>query len=230
MLSERDRALRHELVGEWLRSAGEPDPMVLAEHFERGEVPQKAASYYAKAAEQALRGADFPAALARAAKGLAIGADGETKAALDALLSDAYILTAQYARAYECAASVLADRTISSFSRARALGRAVSSAIFLGKYDVYEELFRELLSIEPEPNVAALIVRAHYPVFAMFLLMGQSAKAAPHLDRMTAIADKYRATDFLVAAWTEFALVSDAREIKNDPWQALNHNPPAPDR
>jgi len=230
MLTDRDRTLGHELAGEWLRGAGEADPMVLAEHFERGASPRKAASYYAKAAEQALRGADFPAALARVKKGLAVGADGEAKAALHGTLSSKYILTAQYAKAYESAASVLADTTLGTSSRARALGYAVASAIFLGKYDVFGNLFPELLSIEPEPDVAALIVQALYSVFIMFIVTGQSANAAPYFQRMVEIADKYRDADFLTAAWTEFALMFAAREMKNDLWLARQHNVAAADR
>lgn len=230
MLTDRDRALGHELAGEWLRHAGEPDPMVLAEHFEHGTVPRKAACYYAKAAEQALRGADFPAALTRTEKGLALGAEGEAKAALHGTLSSGYILTAQYAKAYESASSVLADATLGSSSRARALGYAVASAIFLGKYDVFGELFPEILTIEPEPNVAALIAQALYSVFIMFVVTGQSDHAAPYLQRMVKIADKDRNADFLTAAWTEFALMFAAREMKNDLWLARQHNIAAADR
>ncbi len=230
MLTDRDRALGHELAGEWLRNAGEPDPMVLAEHFERGTFPPKAALYYAKAAEQALRGADFPAALARTEKGLALGAEGEAKAALHGTLSSGYILTAQYAKAYESAALVLRDATMGSSNRARALGYAVASAIFLGKYDVFGELFPEILSIEPEPDVAALIAQALYSVFIMFIVTGQGANAAPYLQRMLEIAEKHRTTDFLTAAWTEFALMFAAREMKNDLWLARQHNIAAADR
>lgn len=230
MLTDRDRALGHELAAEWLLNAGEPDPIVLAEHFERGSTPQKAACHYARAAEQALRGADFPAAQARVEKGLSIGASGETKATLYGMLSIGYILTAQYAKAYECSAVLLPDTTLGSSSRARALGYTVASAIFLGKYDVFGELFPELLRIEPEPNVAALIEQALYSVFIMFIVTGQMAYAAPYLQRMVEIADKYREADFLTAAWTEFALMFAAREMQNDLWLARQHNLAAADR
>jgi len=230
MLTDRDRALGHELAGEWLQNASEQDPMVLAEHFERSTSPRRAACYYARAAEQALRGADFPAAVARTEKGLALGVSGETKAALHGMLSSSYILTAQYAKAYESASSVLSDPTLGSSSRARALGYAVASAIFLGKYDVMGELFPEILTIEPEPDVAALIEQALYSVFIMFIVSGQTANAEPYLQRMVQIANKYRDSDFLTAAWTEFALMFAAREIRDDLWIARQHNIAAADR
>lgn len=230
MLTDRDRALGHDLAGEWLRNAGEQDPMVLAEHFERSASPRQAACYYARAAEQALRGADFPAALARTEKGLALGVSGETKAALHGMLSSTYILTAQYAKAYESASSVLSDPTLGSSSRARALGYAVASAIFLGKYDVFGELFPEILTIEPEPDVVALIEQALYSVFIMFIVSGQMANAEPYLQRMVQIASRHRDSDFLAAAWTEFALMFAAREMHDDLWLARKHSLAAADR
>lgn len=229
MLTDRDRALGHELAAEWLCKAGEQDPLVLAEHFERSSSPRKAACHYARAAEQALRGADFPAALARIEKGLALGISGETKAALHGMLSSTYILTAQYAKAYESASSVLAEPNLGSSSRARALGYTVASAIFLGKYDVFGELFPEILTIEPEPDVAASIQQALYSVFIMFIVSGQKDNAEPYLQRMIQIADRYRASDFLAAAWVEFAQMFAAREIQDDLWIARKHSLAAAD-
>jgi tetratricopeptide (TPR) repeat protein len=110
------------------------------------------------------------------------------------------------------------------------LGYGVASAIFLGKYDVFGELFPEILSIEPTPDVAGLIEQALYSVFIMFIVSGQSANALPYVRRMVAIADKYRDVDLMTAAWTEFALMFAAREIQNDLWTARQHNLAAADR
>ena len=45
MLTEADRQLGHRLAGEWLQYAGETEPMVLAEHFERGGDPRRASGW-----------------------------------------------------------------------------------------------------------------------------------------------------------------------------------------
>jgi tetratricopeptide (TPR) repeat protein len=71
MLTESDRALGHRLAGQWLEGAGEGDATALAEHFERGGDRAPAASWYRRAAEQALEGNDFAAALVRAERGVA---------------------------------------------------------------------------------------------------------------------------------------------------------------
>jgi tetratricopeptide (TPR) repeat protein len=75
MLTEGDRALGHRLAAEHLAAAGETDATALAEHFERGGDPGRAAAWYARAAEQAFEGNDLDAALARAARGLACAED-----------------------------------------------------------------------------------------------------------------------------------------------------------
>ncbi|WP_235879643.1 serine/threonine-protein kinase [Polyangium aurulentum] len=53
LLTAEDRALGHRLVGEWLEAAGEADPLVLAEHFERGGQPCRAAALHLRGAERA---------------------------------------------------------------------------------------------------------------------------------------------------------------------------------
>ncbi|WP_437951255.1 hypothetical protein WME98_10690 [Sorangium sp. So ce296] len=77
MLVDRDRQVGHGLAGAWLERAGEPDPVVLAEHFERGAVRGKAALWHARAAERALRSLNLAPALSSARRGLSMAPEGE---------------------------------------------------------------------------------------------------------------------------------------------------------
>src|SRR5262249_45287238 len=81
LLTDADRALGHRLAAEWLSSRGEPDAFTLAEHFRKGGQSEKSGAFYLRAAEQALEGNDFAAALARVERGLE-GAEGERRARL----------------------------------------------------------------------------------------------------------------------------------------------------
>jgi eukaryotic-like serine/threonine-protein kinase len=78
-LTPEDRALGHRLAGEWLEQAGEREAGVLAEHFDRGEDPERALIWYHRAGEQALLGGDLNAALAWSVRGLAAGAEGTVR-------------------------------------------------------------------------------------------------------------------------------------------------------
>src|SRR6185437_7588383 len=79
---DEDRALGHRLGATWLERAGESDAMALAEHHRRGGQGARAVGFFLKAAEQALRGEDLDAAIARADRGLACGARGDEEIAL----------------------------------------------------------------------------------------------------------------------------------------------------
>src|SRR5262249_55621451 len=80
--SKEERALWHRLAGEHLEARGEPDSLVLAEHFARGGEPLRAAPHYLRAAEESYEANDMTAALSSAKRGLAAGAEGELRGAL----------------------------------------------------------------------------------------------------------------------------------------------------
>lgn len=61
-LTDEDRSLGHRLAGEWLEEKGEVDPLVMAEHFERGGLASRAADLYLGGAEQAAARKDFTVA------------------------------------------------------------------------------------------------------------------------------------------------------------------------
>jgi tetratricopeptide (TPR) repeat protein len=90
MLTDEDRMLGHRLAAEWLARAGETDALVLAEHWERGGEPLRAIEQYRRAAEQALGGTDLAAAIARADRGIACGADGILLGSLRAIQAEAH--------------------------------------------------------------------------------------------------------------------------------------------
>jgi eukaryotic-like serine/threonine-protein kinase len=109
MLTDQDRKLGHRLAGEWLEHAGESDWLVLAEHYERGDVAARAVTAYLHAAEQALTGNDFAAALARAKRGLTLGAAGSERAQLRFVEADAHRWRGELVDAGARAAEALAD-------------------------------------------------------------------------------------------------------------------------
>src|SRR5207247_2649741 len=77
MLTEEDRALGHRLAASFLEREGDGEALGIAEHFERAGEGRRAASWYLRAAEQALAGCDDAAALSCARRGIACGAQGE---------------------------------------------------------------------------------------------------------------------------------------------------------
>lgn len=64
MLTDSDRRLGHRLAGEWLAAAGETDALELATHFERGDAPAQAATWFLAAGNRHLQEGQPEAALA----------------------------------------------------------------------------------------------------------------------------------------------------------------------
>jgi tetratricopeptide (TPR) repeat protein len=155
MLTDDDRALGHRLVGEWLERAGEHQPLVLAEHFERGREQGRAVDWYHRAAERALAGNDFAGALQRADRAVECGATGETLGGLRLLQAEGHYwrgeLTAAEARAIE-ASNALATGSAPWF---QALTTLASAACPLGTLEQHEQLLRQATTTQPAAGAEA---------------------------------------------------------------------------
>jgi tetratricopeptide (TPR) repeat protein len=79
-LTESDRTLGHRLAGEWLAAHGGENPVILAEHFEKGGLASRAVPWWARAARDALDANDFSRAIQWALAGRAAGASGAESA------------------------------------------------------------------------------------------------------------------------------------------------------
>ncbi|WP_437765468.1 protein kinase [Sorangium sp. So ce281] len=79
MLTDQDRALGHRLAGEWLQRAAEPSAAVIAEHFDRGGEPLRAAAFYHQAAAQALAANDLVVVLSWTGRAIELGISGEAR-------------------------------------------------------------------------------------------------------------------------------------------------------
>lgn len=84
LIREEQRAL-HRRIAVWMESAEPSQAARIAHHYERAGLPAEASAHYARAAEAALRGAEYRAASAFAEKAYALAGDPNRRA--DALLT-----------------------------------------------------------------------------------------------------------------------------------------------
>jgi tetratricopeptide (TPR) repeat protein/predicted Ser/Thr protein kinase len=89
MLTDEDRRAAHRAAGEWLEGAGERDAAVLADHFVRGEVRDRAIQWLVVAARAAFEAGGLEAALTLSTRGMDIGAAGEDRGTLLVILASA---------------------------------------------------------------------------------------------------------------------------------------------
>jgi tetratricopeptide (TPR) repeat protein len=199
MLTDHDRELGNRLAGEWLELAVVCDPIVLAEHFDRGGLPERAIAYFYRAAEQALEGNDLAAAIDRAERGIIRGAERRVHGGLRLIASEAHKWRGNLADAY--AFGVEAARHLDAGAPAwfRAVGEVISLAAQLARIDdlgvwVAEAVRAEAIGDAVGPkvialcrSVAALIQTGHR--FDADRILDHVQRLAPNLarlDRLTA--------------------------------------------
>jgi hypothetical protein len=163
MLTADDRVLGHKLAGEWLGDAGEHEAMVLAEHYERGAALDKAATFYARAAAQAMEGNDFTAARMRADRALRAGVKGEALGQLQLLLAEASRWAGEHDAALQHARVAMSELPHGGDEWYVAVAEAVDAAMTLGLLVDAELLARRIRELssddtKPEPMTAARVV------------------------------------------------------------------------
>jgi tetratricopeptide (TPR) repeat protein/predicted Ser/Thr protein kinase len=171
-LTDADRVLGHRLAGTWLAlqdpvarpgdaprgrapaaSPGLSDAMTIAEHLRLGDDPAGAVRWYRRAAQQALEADDLPAAVERAARGIAAGATGHDLGHLRLAQAEAQVWLGELAAAEESgleAAAALPPGTAAWF---RAVTQAVVAASKQGGFDRVDA--RAALSLSATPAQGA---------------------------------------------------------------------------
>ena len=184
LLTETDRTTGHRLAAEWLEQAGESDPAILADHFERGGEPRRAIDYHLRSAQRSLDGNDLDATVAHAARGIACGAEGETLGRLHLLEATVYNWQGQADLSLAAARAALA-----CFSRGgpfyyATLQEIVDATTRLNGTDGILEVFNILKNAEPGENSRDYLIGCARCLFAL-LVLGRSAEAKALMSEMT---------------------------------------------
>ncbi|MEO7095573.1 MAG: hypothetical protein ABI175_20115, partial [Polyangiales bacterium] len=223
MLTEADRALGHRLAGEWLESIGATNAAALAEHFERGLVPERAIEWYARGAEDALAGNEYEAVQLRGERALLCGASGETLGRIRMLQADASRWSGRYERSIEQAReamSHLAPATPNWFEAAGTLAIVCSLVGSRGELvAVTQELNAVALTTESVDSAVVALARATSS--AARLGMGELGNET--LRRMDDVAAGSHPGDPAVAARLHYSRASVA-DINRDVSRSIREN------
>jgi tetratricopeptide (TPR) repeat protein len=183
MLTDADRTLAHKLAGGWLEDSGATDAAVVAEHFERGGEPERAALLWRRAAEAGLEANDLRLAITRAERG-ARSAKGEALAELRLVQTEASHWLGQSPReTAQRAAEAMEVAAPGTRIWYRAIGNAIVAHARLASYDRVDNLV-ERLDAAPvgdalaERTVAIARALTH---LVYYELLGRRAKYIPRL-------------------------------------------------
>lgn len=121
-LAEPDREAAHRRAAEWLEEMGEDDAVLLAEHYEHGSMPERAARHRLVAASLSLAGNDLRAAIGHAERAMPSGGDSDLRLRRAHLLNETYWLAGDSERSKACADELLELSPVGSEPWCNAIG------------------------------------------------------------------------------------------------------------
>ncbi len=161
-MSPEATARTHEPVARWLEHVGEPDPLVVASHFDAAGLGAAAAPYFAEAARRALALCELATAVVLAERGLAGARERATRGLLYGILAEARRQRGEHDGALE--AAVLAMQhldpksALSADGWFQAMGEAVTAAGRLRRLDDLTRFADELIAMQSERPSAEHVV------------------------------------------------------------------------
>lgn len=201
MLTDEDRQLGHRLAGEWLESHGERDPMILAEHFERGDRPRRAFRWYLRAAEQALEGNDFEATHGRCERAMACAPDDPARGRLDLLRAEATRWQGVQKETIEHGLQAMKRLPAGSAHWFQAAGLAAIAAGNTGDSVELERIGAALLGAQPDEDAIGAYLTALSRAGDRMLIVGKYQLAEPLIARMRELAGTQGEHEPDVAGW-----------------------------
>ncbi|MCG8417204.1 MAG: protein kinase [Proteobacteria bacterium] len=144
LLTDGDRTLAHYRAGAWLAETGEPSPLVLAEHFIRGNCRERAASYLVEAADVALKAGDLAGTLEHGERAIEFGASGELRGRARAFMSIASDWQGEYLKSQEHGLAALDELEPGGGLWFTALGSALMSSARISDRTQVAELIERL--------------------------------------------------------------------------------------
>lgn len=224
LLTDEDRALGHRLAGEWLERMGENDPVVLAEHFEKGGDGAKAGVQWALAAEQASRGNDAERGIGYAHRGLACTVPGETRNRLLGMLCYlhySHIDTLDRARPH--AEELLQACEPGSSAWAHAMAITLFLAARDGEAGTLARTLKEALTTEMKPEAAEAAAVLLGTASAFLAQSGNIPQANAMYYKLRSLADA--AAEHSPTTTTFYGVYSGVRcaYVDQNPWAGLEH-------
>ncbi|MFS8070661.1 MAG: serine/threonine-protein kinase PknK, partial [Byssovorax sp.] len=221
MLTEGDRVLGHKLAAHWLEAIGEHDPMVLAEHLERGQEPARAGVFYLRAAEQAQRGGDTDAAMKRARRGLECDVPDSVHIGLVGILCESHAWRREWASVAPYADELMRLATPGSAPWAQAAPAKLIIALGQGRIDEFMSQLQLLQSVTPTPDAVGTVL---FGLSAGALILdsgGHFELSEGIVVRQREIIASLRNPSPLASAWLNMTGAYRETWLHEDPWLGL---------
>jgi len=228
MLTDCDRVLGHRLAAEWLEARGESDAMVLAEHLERAQLPERAGSFYLRAAQRALRGDDAVGTALRARRGLTCDVSPTVRIALLGVLCEVHSWRREWAEAEPFAEEVMRLAPTGSEPWAQAAPAKLIIALSMGRIDEFLAMLHLLQTVEPAPGAAGMVAFGLAAGSFILACGGRFGLSIPVLRRLEAIVGPSpTATPWPAPGWRSPRPSTRPGTATPPPWRSPGPAPPS---
>ena len=206
MLTDADLVLGHRLAAEWLELHDTHNPLLIAEHFERGERLLAAAGFYKEAASQALRAGDVDATVTYCQRGLACGATGSVREHLLWMLLESYTLRFEYAPAGPVIQELLATARPGSGAYMNAMKGTMGIVLWKGDFDGLKRVVDSALAVEPAPEAVSQLAIMLMTCAVILPIAGQIDTAERYLHELRQLVEGVGRQMPATRGWMQFAL------------------------
>lgn len=156
-IPENERRTAHQTCARWLESAGERDPVSLAEHYEHGGDGQSAVGLFAVAAHLALESSDLLEAVRLCERALACGAFGEERGNIHVTAAEARYWLGRCPEALAHARDGMARLPRGSDGWCRAASAVIAAAGKMGNRDALHAIAATVFAL-PKTNAIERVV------------------------------------------------------------------------
>lgn len=223
LLTTSDQAAGHRLAGSFLEASGERDPMVIAEHYQRGGDLARAVSFYIRAAEQAFDSYDLDGALLRVERGIACAAQGEERGILRGIESRSHHWLTRDDLSYPAGMEALALLTPGSRHWCAVIWHMLSTTS--SGPPEWQQRFPELVAMlsrtEPANDARGAYTAALSWLVSTFVWIGQLGPAHAFMTRLQTIGAQESQSDPVIQRWVLQAQASLIRYSQARPWSGL---------
>jgi len=217
------KPLGHRLAGTWLEQAGEPEPLVLARHYQLGQERARAVQFFTRAGERLFERHDLKAAQQCLESALACGPEGSDILALRALEATIAFWREDFERSFAAGSEILPSLAAGSAPWSRVISGLLLAGAQSGRHGEVARLGQHLLNTTPDAHAAPLYIEAACFLSAMNTWSGQRAPAAFALERIQAVTAGLAVPNRVAQGWTESALGYFDHFLANRPWRCLTH-------
>lgn len=221
LLTEADCSLGHRLAGQWLEAQGEDDPLLLAEHFERGGDGERGGALYLRAAERAGLAGDAASAIVMARRGLSLPVAPDVRVRLLGTSCQLHYHRIEVLdEALPHAEELLETASEGSAHWAQAMLVRITAAVKAGRMDVFADALQRVMRATFEPAAADPASLTLATICYILDLGGAREPANAAFDRFEAVARDAAARAPSVTVLHHLYAALRRPYAQEDPWGA----------